>query len=104
MRCDMKIKQMAALLCALGLAIPVWAKQTETEQGECFFWSKKDKAETEEETVLSEEIPPRRGNGIDSYEQRNPKRDEDANRPPKPAKEETKAAAVRARIAIFFII
>ncbi len=77
----MKIKNWLALACAMSLVVPVWAQSAEFEDKKCFFW---DKKETEEETVLDENIPPRRGNGIDSYEQRNPKRDEDANRPPRP--------------------
>ncbi len=64
----------AALSCAFTLMLPVFGAE------ECFLWGKSK--ETEEETVLSEDIPPRRGNGEGSYDQRNPKRDEESLQPP----------------------
>lgn len=74
----MKIKNILAIMCAATLISPVISNGTEGKTAECFFWNKN---KGEEETVLSEEIPPRRGNGEDSYDDRNPKHDEDSLRP-----------------------
>lgn len=83
----MKLKNMLTVLCALTLTNPVISGLSDGEKTECFFWNRKN---TGEETVLSEEIPPRRGNGVDSYDERNPKHDEDALRPEtKPQSDET---------------
>ncbi len=75
---NMKIKNMLAFLCAAALARPFLMETTGTDDAECFFWNRNGSGE---ETILSEEIPPRRGNGVDSYEERNPKHDEDSLRP-----------------------
>jgi len=78
----MKIKNIVALLCVAALTgtmcPEVISGQEEALEKECFFRGKK---ENSAETELSEEILPRRGNGVDSYEERNPKHDEDALRP-----------------------
>ncbi len=80
----MKIKQLTALICAFSLALPVWATGKDSEEKRCFFWNKKSKEEQGEETVLSEEIPPRRGNGVDSFDDTNPKHEEGFFREPIP--------------------
>jgi len=82
----MKCSRILAAVCALCLALPVYARPAE-RASDCFFRDRK--AETEEETVPDENIPPRRGNGEGSYDQRNPRRDEDAVREGKKKEKES---------------
>lgn len=64
------IKKTLATLCVLCLTLPAFAAEESAER--CF---KNKKGETEE-TVLDENVLPRRGNGLNSYEQRNPRKEE----------------------------
>lgn len=86
----MKIKNLLAAACALCLAVPIHAYPVKHDT-ECFLRNKKEENKETEETVLDENITPRRGNGPDSYYQRNPAKEE-RRKPPHPKQEQSESA------------